>query len=139
MKKYSYLLSFALLFLFSCQLDDDNTPSFHFEVMPITSVEVPEQFVHGNTYEISVSYNRPSTCHQFNDFIYSVEGAERSVAVVNTVYSIGCANDPEEVSVGFDFAVLSFETHIFKFYQGVDETGLDQYLIVEVPVVTEGD
>ena len=128
-----------MLFFLSCELDDNNQQQFQFEVMPITSVEVPEQFVHGNTYEILVSYTRPSTCYQFNDFIYSVEGAERSIAVVNTVYNTGCTSDPQTVSVGFDFTVLSTETHIFKFYQGLNEEGLDQYYIVEIPVVVEGD
>ena len=75
-----------------------------------------------------------------NDFIYEIDGQQRTVAVVNTVYTIDnstCAEDPEEVTVHFDFHVTSNETYIFKFYQGEDEQGTDQYYIVEVPVMDE--
>jgi hypothetical protein len=139
MKKHFFLLSILAFSFLSCELDENNNQPFYFEVMPITSVEVPEQFVHGNTYEISVSYNRPSTCYQFNDFLYSISGSERSVAVVNTVYNDGCVSDPEIANASFDITILSNETYTFKFYQGEDETGVDQYLIIDIPVIEDND
>ena len=130
-------VAFVFLIFSSCSLEEDTGSNFNLEIMPITNVVVPEEFIRGNTYEISTSYNRPSDCYQFNEFIFSVDGNERSVAIVNTVYfqSSGCVSEPEEVTVSFNFTVTSLETHIFKFYQGVDESGIDQYQIVEVPVV----
>ena len=137
MKKLSYLFVLFTLMCTSCSLDDDTNQDFNFEVMPITNVDVPESFVHGETYTINVSYMRPNLCYEFNDFAYQVNGNERTVAVVNTVYSSAiCNGDPEEVTVDFDLTVTSTETHIFKFFQGEDHnTGLDQYHIVEVPVM----
>ncbi len=140
MKKFYYTLVLIALTFVSCDIGDGDQ-QFQFEVMPITNVQVPDEFVLGSTYEISMSYNRPNDCYEFNDFLYSVNGAERSIAVVNTVYSAdsGCATgSPEIETVVLDFTVTSIETHIFKFYQGTDNAGIDQYHIVEVPVV-EGD
>jgi len=140
MKKYYYILALITLILSSCDIQSDGTRPFRLEVMPITNVVVPEEFVLGNTYEISVSYTKPSDCYEFNDFLYTVEGAERSIAVVNTVYTAGssCSADPSTAIADFDFTVSSTETHIFKFFQGTNDEGVDQYHIVEVPVV-EGD
>lgn len=138
MKKYYYIILLLAISFYSCDIGDGDE-QFQFEVMPITSVQMPDEFVLANTYEISISYNRPSECYEFNDFIYSVNGAERSIAVVNTVYTSdsGCSGSPEIVSVDFNFTVTSSETHIFKFFQGTDQDGTDLYHIVEIPVVEE--
>ena len=63
------ILSLLLLFtlLSSCSLDDD-TNDFLLEVVPIESVVVPEEFIFGDTYQITVEYSRPSDCHVFNNF-----------------------------------------------------------------------
>ena len=98
---------------------------------------MPEQFVQGQTYEILVTYNIPSSCYQFNDFIYEIDGHERTIAVVNTVYNdSSCILETESVTVGFDFMVSGTDTYLFKFFQGEDEAGEDQYYLVEVPVVS---
>ncbi|WP_422106717.1 hypothetical protein [Winogradskyella sp.] len=140
MKKYSFLLVLLTLVLNACSLDDGAAPSFSLEVMPITNVDMPDQFVHGETYAIDVSYVKPTSCYAFNDFLYEIEGNERTIAVVNTVYADGnanCTGNAGEVTVSFDFTVTSTDTYVFKFFQGEDHTtGLDQYHIVEVPVST---
>ncbi len=125
----------------SCSLDDDNAAdaqSFYFEIMAIESVEMPEEFIFGETYEIFMDYIKPTSCHVFNDFLYQINGQERTVGIWNTVYTDGvCEEDPETVTVSFQFLVTSLDTYVFKFYQGEDEAsnGVDQYLIIEVPVV----
>lgn len=138
MKKYA-LLVFAFITLFtSCSLDDSPAYEFHLEVVPIDSVEIPEYFVHGEVYQINMTYTQPNSCYYFNDFIYEIDGQQRTVAIVNTVYTVdstNCADSPEEVTVHFDFSVTGNETYIFKFYQGEDDNGEDLYYIVEVPVV----
>lgn len=140
MKKYILSLIVLTGLLSSCSIEDSNPINYHLEVLPINTVTIPEEFVHGMTYEISVTYTRPSTCYQFNDFIYEINGNERTVAVVNTVYQAGnssCVEDPEEVTASFNFIVTATETYVFKFYQGEDADGVDQYYIVEVPVALE--
>lgn len=126
---------FLLVGLVGCELSDDQ-PGFSLEIMPIETVDVPDEFIHGQTHEISVTYTRPNSCHEFNDFIFNAEGNTRTIAVVDIVYNNeACIQAIETVTVSFEFLVLSDETYIFQFYQGDGSDGNDQYLIVEIPVV----
>jgi len=135
MKKYFLLVVILIATLTSCSIDN-NAPSFYYEALPIESVEMPEEFMFGETYEIFMDYIRPTGCYVFNDFLYQINGQERTVGIINTVYTDTiCEENPETVTVSFQFTVTGNETHIFKFYQGEDEDGVDQYLIIEVPVV----
>lgn len=139
MKKYILVFTFLLSLLTSCSLDDStNNYDYYLEVLPIESVDIPEQFVQGETYEISMTYIKPNSCYQFNDFIYEINGNQRTIAIVNTVYysnDSNCVGGEEEVSVSFNFTALENDDYIFKFFQGQDAQGMDQYYIVEVPVV----
>ena len=123
--------------LLSCSLNDDTTDDFYYEILPIESVDIPEEFTLGETYEMHLSYLRPSTCYAFNDFYYKSELNQRTVAVINTVYpNSDCQTlDNEIVEVSFNFMVNNNGTYVFKFWQGEDENGNDMYYIVEVPVV----
>jgi hypothetical protein len=85
-----------------------------------------------------ITYNRPSSCYQFYNFLYDINGNERTVAVINSVYSnSSCIEDEESVTVSLNFMVTGTETYLFKFYQGHDEEGEDQYYLAEVPVLSE--
>jgi len=134
MKKIIFLLLVALSFT-SCSIDDG--PNFYNEFLPIESVNMPEEFVLGETYEISVTYLRPSTCHVFNNFYYASELNQRTVAIITTVYENNdCLPlEDQEVEVSFTFMVNNNGTYVFKFWQGEDVNGNDMYYIVEVPVV----
>lgn len=136
MKKYSYLAILVLAFLSSCSIDDGTNPEFSFEFMPVESVIMPEEFVYGETYAIGVSYIKPNSCYQFNDFAYEIDDNEFIVAIVNIVYEdVVCNGEPVLNTVLFNFTANSTETYVFKFFQGEDETGVDEYHIIEVPVV----
>jgi hypothetical protein len=125
-----------LLALASCSLGDDNAPNYHFEILPIESVDIPDEFTLGETYPITVSYYKPSSCYVFNDFYYTKELNQRTVAVINTVYDDQvCTQAMELVDATFNFIVTSNLTYVFKFWQGEDDNGNDLYYIVEVPVV----
>lgn len=133
MKKIVLLALLPLMF-FSCSVDND-LDDFYFEIMPIESVDIPESFVFGQTYEISVTYDKLNTCHSFYDFIYEINENERTIAVVDIVSTnMTCEDEEELVTVSFNFTVSSFDTYLFKFYQGEDEDGVDQYHLIEVPV-----
>lgn len=135
MKKH--LVLFALLFsFFSCSVDDNSPGNFYFEILPVESVVMPEQFQAGQSHEIEITYLRPSGCHIFNDFYYKAQGNERTVAVINTVYTdFDCESfEDEYVQVSFNFRPINSGIYIFKFWEGEDEQGNDQYYIVEVPV-----
>lgn len=136
MKKLIFIFIVALAFN-SCSLGDDGNLDFHLEYVPIENVTIPEEFQLGETYEINVSYFRPSTCYAFNDFYYQVDLNERTVAVINTVYENADCQPLDEAlaETSFNFKATSNGTYVFKFWQGEDASGNDIYYIIEVPVV----
>lgn len=138
MKRYFLLVSIFILTLTSCSVENGERQEFQLEVLPIESVEVPKQFVLGNTYEINVTYYRPSSCHEFNDFYYEVSGNEKTIAVINTVYKdLNCETTAEKVTVSFNYVATEVDTSVFNFYQGEDANGKDKYQKLEVSV-TDG-
>jgi len=135
MKKLIFL--FVLGMLLACDLDSGDEVNFTREIMSIDSVDIPSEFNFGQTHEITVNYTRPNGCYRFNNFIFQPDGNTRTVAVVDDVFvDINCTDAIEEASVSFTFSVTSMETYTFQFYQGTSENGEDQYLIIEVPVVS---
>ena len=135
MKKILFLIVFTLSIL-SCSVDDNN-PSFHYEVLPIESVTIPEEFILGETYTIYMTYIKPSGCYVYNNFYYESELNQRTIAIINTVYNNSNCQTSDVIfeEVSFNFMVNNNGTYIFKFWQGEDENGDDIYYIVEVPVV----
>jgi len=122
---------------FSCSLPDDSSSADTQELLPIENVDLPDEFTLGETYEISVTYLRPTTCHAFNDIYYLKQGNERTIAVISTVFnSNGSCSVLTNTELGatFDFEALTEGSYIFKFWKGKDEAGEDIYLTVEVPV-----
>jgi hypothetical protein len=145
MKKL-FLLLIALIFITSCSLDDDNNKlKFHFEFVPVVSVDVPQTMTPGQTYTIKVWYNKPNDCHYFDGFYYEPAGNVRTVAVQTLVIEdANCAPltdaAPEEASFEFLCTAPSIgmggeSSYTFKFYQGDDTAGTQQYLERVVPVV----
>jgi hypothetical protein len=124
------------LILFACSLDD-NSVNYNLEILPIESVDIPDSFTLGETYPITVSYFKPSACHTFREFYYLKNNNERTVAVINYDYIDNNCTDltDELVEATFNFIVTSNGSYIFKFWQGVDDNDVDQYLTIEVPVI----
>tara|TARA_R110001583_G_scaffold76652_1_gene209523 strand:+ start:658 stop:1065 length:408 start_codon:yes stop_codon:yes gene_type:complete len=134
MKKLLVLCS--ILILASCSINDDGT-NYSFEVLPVESVDIPDEFELGKTYPITISYLRPTTCYSFKEFYYLKENNERTVAPITYVFENNDCTDLEDtlVEATFNFIVTSNGSYIFKFWQGEDASGEDQYLIIEVPVL----
>lgn len=130
------VLCLALIFA-SCSVDDDST-NYSFEVLPVESVDIPDEFTLGEVYPITVSYFKPSTCHAFREFYYLKENNERTVAPIDYVFEKNNCQDynDELVEETFNFIVTSNGSYIFKFWQGEDANGEDQYLTIEVPVTS---
>jgi len=130
-------LSLVLIFMSACSVNDDNNPNYNFEILPVASVDIPSEFTLGETYPIKVTYLKPTSCYYFKEFYYSKNLNERTVAPITLVYqNDNCQtleNTTEEAT--FNFIVTGNGSYVFKFWQGEDEAGEDQYLIIEVPVV----
>ena len=126
------ILSFSL---WSCSLEND-TANFYNEFVPVESVTIPESFTYGVVHSISFSYYRPSTCHFFQDLYYVAEDNTRTIAVINTVYE---ESDCELlvdnlIERTFDFKPMEYGTYVFKFWTGVDENDVDEFITFEIVV-----
>jgi hypothetical protein len=134
MKKF-LIFGFILVLFASCSIDND--PDFNLEILPIESVDIPDSFTIGEVYPITVTYLRPSTCHAFREFYYAKENNIRTVAVIDYKFLDNDCQDltDQMVQSTFNFQVTSNGSYIFKFWQGEDANGEDQYLTIEVPVI----
>ncbi|MBT8259814.1 MAG: hypothetical protein HKO92_07185 [Flavobacteriaceae bacterium] len=139
MKKIFFVCLFFLI-LSSCSTDNDN-PEFYFEFVPIESVDMPLSFQHGEVYTIEYTYLRRTNCHFFSDLYFDRFENTRTVAVINTVYenleNTTCVELTDELVTGqFNFHVLNQNgVYTFKFWQGINQVGEDEYLIIEIPVI----
>ena len=130
------VMCLILILATSCSIDDGST-NYSFEVLPVESVDIPDEFELGETYPITIHYFSPTTCHAFKEFYYYKENNERTVAPVTYVFDkTGCETlEDEIVEATFNFIVTSNGSYIFKFWQGEDTDGESQYLTIEVPVI----
>jgi len=133
MKKILVLFSFIILFL-GCSPEDSNVRS-HLEVLPVTSVVMPETFVINQISDISVSFVLPTTCHIFRGFFYEADLNTRTVAVQSMVVEEGnCVPAGGPVTQILKFKPTQHGTYTFKFWKGKDQNGEDVFEIREVPV-----
>lgn len=134
-KPISLLLCVVFFGLSSCKLEDDRV-NFRFVPLQILSADLPESFELNETYEIRVTYLRPSACIFFEGFDITKEGVTtRNVVAIGTdFYDEVCTLATEELEASFNFICLYDEPYLFRFWTGEDENGNQQYIEVEVPV-----
>ncbi|WP_159433491.1 hypothetical protein [Flavobacterium cucumis] len=123
-----------MLFLFnSCELDD---PSFTVDVLPVASVEMPTEFVLGETYQITMKYFKPTNCHTSYGIYYEKDLNTRVCAIKNLVENrSNCAPIVNVlVEETFNFHVTNTGNYIFKFWTGTDDEGNDTFIIHDIPV-----
>ena len=135
------LLSLLMCAFWSCSVDDRISDDYRVEILPIRSVlNMPESVNYNNSYTITYTYEKPTSCHNYSDLYYLSEGVYRTVAVINTVLNETETNTCEPlvdeiIERSFNFHVQNNAgTYIFQFWLGEDENGEDQYLIYEVPI-----
>lgn len=104
---------------------------------PTLSVDLPETFVFGQTYNIEITYQRPTNCHTFSGLDVARNENEIIIGVV-TSYSTNnpncAASGNLQASATINFVAERDDFYIFKFWKGKSAAGIDQFLIVEVPV-----
>ena len=138
MKKLLFF-GFVIATSWSCSVDPVNE-GFHFEILPIKTVEMPTSVSYNEVYTINYTYIKPTTCYVYHDLYYVSEQNFRTIAVINTVINatetLKCESLIEDiVERSFTFYVENtFGTYIFRFWQGKDDNGHDTYLIFEVPI-----
>jgi len=121
--------------LLSCSLDDDNS-NFKIETLTIKEAVVPAEFIFGQSYTLTVTYDLPSGCHYFYDLFYQHEGTSRIVAVNSIVdTNLACTEALIEEEFSFVVRVAQEEDYTFRFWKGTDTNGDDIFEDVIVPVI----
>jgi hypothetical protein len=135
MKKIALFIVLITSFI-GCSINNDNT-SYTYDVLPIDSYVVPTSFTLGQTYEIKLKYQNPSSCHIFQGIYYDKNLNTRTIAIQTAVKNNQtCSTEiPPLSEVSFNFEVTSNGSYIFKFYKGKDANGEDIFEDVEIPVV----
>jgi len=142
MKNFKHFLIITVAFavsVTSCSNDDDDNDQheYHLEYANVISAELPETFSFGNTYEINATIALPNSCYFYYDqFDYIYKGTARLIyPIVHVDDDTPCLQTITETIISIPVKVSQSEPYIFKFYQGKDEDGEDQFLIIEVPVI----
>lgn len=133
MKKIFFVF-FILLLTVSCS--DDDSSNYHYELLPVEEADVPDEFVYGQIYYISVKYIRPTECYVYNDVLYEYDYDARNIAVISTVVedkNCEIIDSDEELTIRVQ--ALQTSPYIFRFWQGDDDDGDPIYLEIVVPVV----
>ena len=117
------LIILCLIFILFTSCGGDDNVDYNLEILPIESVDIPKTLKLGETYPITVSYYRPSTCYEFKEFYYSKNNNEHTLAVINYEYiNDNCTSlNHELVESSFNFKPTQKGKYIFKFWQGKDD------------------
>ncbi len=132
--KRIFFVIFSFIIFVSCSNDDG--PTYHYELLAIEDVILPENFEYGKIYEVSLKYIQPDDCYISSDVLYEYDNDIRNVAVISTVLDDkNCFPSEFEDEISFKVQALQEGTYVFKFWQGEDDNGEPIYLVKEVPVI----
>ncbi len=145
MKKLVFVLM-AVIAMTGCSVDS-NYESVQYEVAKITSNDLPEEFIFGKNYEVSVTYELASECNSFAGIDARRAGTSSSerrniyVAALSVFSSnnAGCDNTAPGNTGSSKFSIIIDEPddYTFNFWIGKDENGDAEYEIITVPVTEE--
>ncbi len=139
MKKIIFLL-FTISTLLSCSIDDNNANTYRYEVIKIESYTVPATFVSGNSYQITVKYKRPTTCHYFNNLYFHRDASTRKIGIETLIEErdncLPLIDNNPEIEYTFNFQVVQAAgtEYLFKFYKGKNANGDNIFEDIIIPV-----
>ena len=133
MKKLALLLLIAIA-ISSCSVSDSG--DWDFVLLPVETVTMPDTYTVGNISHILVKYKRPTQCHIFNGFYYDINENVRTVAIQTVkLNQSNCPDDSESIyEVPLEFKPTTAGDYTFKFWTGVNDSGVDQYVEYDVVV-----
>ncbi|SHG00182.1 hypothetical protein SAMN05444396_103356 [Flavobacterium segetis] len=136
MKKFAVLLIFVAT-LFSCSNDNNERENYTYNVLAVESYTLPDNFKLGETYNIKLKYQRPTSCHLYQGIYYDKDLNTRTIAIQTAVNTnqVCTTEVPPLSEVSFNFLVTSNGSYIFKFYKGKDAADKDLFENVEIQVV----
>jgi len=136
--KWKLILMLALMSASttSCSLGDDDAVMIRLEPIAVTSVELPDPFVFGESNDIIVKYNNPSNCHRFKGFQAENRQNTWEFTVVTEFFnSPDCMEENLPTEQTLPFTPDSTGTYVFRFFSGFDAAGQPEYLEYSVDVV----
>ncbi len=135
MKKLVLLIA-VLICSISCSHDDAVDTTFTYELVPVTTVEIPDTLIFQNTYIFDITYLRPTECYFFEGFSYEQDQNERVIGVISEVFdNPDCQSiDSLTAVANMNFVVKRNDFYTFRFWQGENENGEAIFLTKEVPV-----
>ena len=118
----------------SC-LDDENTETFSYKYSAIDSISVDTIMPVFRVTEIKTYFKTTNSCQQFYNYDYTALGKERTVAAVIAEDQ----NQSCEEIISNQESVLKFRPeargiYTFRFWNGRDADGQDQFIIKEIQV-----
>jgi hypothetical protein len=134
MKRFIALTLLWASFL-SCSPDND-LPNYSYEVLPVASYEVPASFKVGETYTITLKYQRPSSCYGYQGIYYDKYLNVRTIGIQAVVDKDQVCDQalPPLSEVSFQFYASTPGSYIFKLYKGKDANGVSQFEEKEIKV-----
>lgn len=134
MKKITLLL-LGLLIFNSCLNNDNDTPNYTFEYLPIDSAITPASFTYGAIDTITVKYTLPNGCYSFDRIYYETKDTTRIVAITAFVeLDENCTEALIQEEKKFAVKASQEEDYVFKFFKGIDSNGDNIFEEVIVPV-----
>lgn len=129
----------VILVMFVAACTPEKGIESHFEVLPVESFEVPAEFILGETYEITIRFYRPSTCHFFSGIFWQRNQNVRTIGAQSIVERRDDCFflEPTEENLlvrTFHFHVTNTHPYIFKFFKGTDDEGNQIFEEIEIPV-----
>lgn len=112
----------------ACSLNEEQT--YINEIVPIAEVNFPTEFATDSITFIPMKYIKPTSCHLYNGIIYQATGLTRLVAIETIkVNQDNCQPDNVTVTdVNLKFKPIAEGVYHFKFFSGINNQGVDQFL-----------
>lgn len=129
------LVIVSVIFLSGCSLQTDDE-TLLYQLAPINAVEIPETLIHGETYQLSIQYYKPTNCHSFDGFDVTKNENEIMIGVVTAYFpeNANCEDQEYTEEASLEFYVDRNDFYIFRFWQGVNEDNEPQFMSLEVPI-----
>ena len=135
------LLAFTVFIFSGCSSDDDSGDIMQ-NLAPVVSVNLPEEFVFGSSYDIEIVYERPTSCHNFSGLDLHQDENKITIGVVTsfrTSENLNCVVTGNlQATATINFVAEREDFYIFHFWKGRNSAGDDEFLTVEVPVTPPG-
>lgn len=143
MKKIVLLLILAFI-ANSCSPEDSDNVQVYYELVPIQRCDMPYRFSSGETYDFTMHFKMPTSCHYYKGIYFEGNGNTKTIAIQSVVFektdcvaydSSNNAQPNNNVTAKYKFTAGAPGTvYTFKIWTGKDEQGEDTYYDVTIPV-----